>query len=305
MNEFALYLFKSACWLTGFTLVYLLFLRNERFFILKRIYLISGILTSLVFPFISFHYNVEMPPPLFPPVDPLLDLITGSSGIQQEATGIKFDIMNVVLILYLSGLIVFMAKTGQHLFRLFKVISSHKICKKDSAVIVRAPEYSSSFSFLKYVFINPSVEESEMREIINHELVHVKQKHWFDLLLAGFIRMLQWANPFAWIYTGFIRLNHEYLADEVALEHSTNPARYKVALLNQMYRSPVISLSNSFNYSLNKNRFEMMKKIITSPYRKLKVLLIIPVFAILLYAFAEPEIRYTGQIMNTTETEAD
>jgi len=303
MNEFALYLFKSACWLTGFTLVYFLFLRNERFFILKRIYLISGILASLVFPFISFHYNVEMPAPAVPSYDAIQVLLPDSPGFQQEITVNKFDFKDLLLIVYFAGLIIISAKNFKQLLRLSKTISRHKIFKKDSAVIVRASEYSSSFSFLNYIFINPSIEESEMREIMNHELVHVKQKHWFDLLLAGLLRMLQWANPFAWIYTNFIRLNHEYLADEVALQTSSNPAKYKVALLNQMYKSPVISFSNPFNYSINKNRFEMMKKIITSPYRKFRVLLIVPVFAIIFYAFAEPEIRYTGQTVNSTEAD--
>jgi TonB family protein len=302
MNEFALYLFKSACWLTGFALVYFLFLRNERFFILKRIYLISGILASLVLPFISFHYNVEMSVPIAPTYNAMQDFLPDSPGISQEITGNKFDFKNLLLIVYLSGLIFISAKNFKQLLHLSKTISRHKIFKKDSAVIVRTSEYSASFTFFNYVFINPSVEESEMKEIMNHELVHVKQKHWFDLLLAGLLRMLQWANPFAWIYTSFIRLNHEYLADEVALQTSSNPARYKVALLNQMYNSPVISLSNPFNYSINKNRFEMMNKIITSPYRKLKVLLIVPVFAFIFYAFAKPEIKYTGQKMNSTET---
>lgn len=36
----------------------------------------------------------------------------------------------------------------------------------------------------------------------------------------------------------------------------------------------------------------MMKKIVTSPFRKLKVLLILPVFAIILYSFSKPEYRY-------------
>ena len=44
MEAFAVYLFRSVIWLTGFALVYLLFLRNERFFRLKRVYLVSGIL---------------------------------------------------------------------------------------------------------------------------------------------------------------------------------------------------------------------------------------------------------------------
>jgi TonB family protein len=301
MNEFALYLFKSACWLTGFTLVYFLFLRNERFFILKRIFLMTGILVSLVFPFISFHYQVEVLAPAAASFDLTEYFVPDSSGIQQEVPGNEFDFRNLLLIVYIAGLIVITAKSLLHLFRILKSISGNNICKKDSAIIIRASEYPSSFSFFNYIFINPSVEESETGEIINHELVHVKQKHWLDLLLAGFIRMLQWANPFAWIYTGFIRLNHEYLADEAALQHTSNPTKYKLALLNQIYRSPVISFTNSFNYSLNKNRFEMMKKIITSPYRKLKVLLIVPVFAIIFYAFAEPEKKYSEQGIDSAE----
>jgi TonB family protein len=43
----------------------------------------------------------------------------------------------------------------------------------------------------------------------------------------------------------------------------------------------------------------MMKKIITSPYRKMKVLLVLPVFGIVLYAFAKPEYHYTSSAPNT------
>ncbi len=49
MEALATYLIKSSVWLTGFALVYALFLRNERFFVLNRIYLVSGILFSIVF----------------------------------------------------------------------------------------------------------------------------------------------------------------------------------------------------------------------------------------------------------------
>jgi hypothetical protein len=56
-------------WLTGFSLVYLLFLRNERFFVLKRIYLISGLVVSILFPLISIHYPVEVPAPFINPAD--------------------------------------------------------------------------------------------------------------------------------------------------------------------------------------------------------------------------------------------
>src|SRR5512135_865709 len=61
MEAFGNYLLKSAVWLTGFTLVFLVFLRNERYFRLNRTYLLSGIFASVVFPFYTWHYAVVMP----------------------------------------------------------------------------------------------------------------------------------------------------------------------------------------------------------------------------------------------------
>ena len=142
------------------------------------------------------------------------------------------------------------------------------------------------------MFVNPSITDVETKEIMNHELVHIRQKHWFDLVLVELLCMLQWFNPLVWIYIRFIRQNHEYLADEVALQRTSDPAIYRAALLNQIVGSPVVSLANSFNYSLNKKRFNMMKNIISSPYRKMKILLILPVFAIVFYAFAKPDYKY-------------
>jgi hypothetical protein len=126
-----------------------------------------------------------------------------------------------------------------------------------------------------------------------HELVHIRQKHWFDLLLVELLCLMQWFNPLVWMYVRFIRQNHEYLADEVALQQTSDPAVYKAVLLNQIIGAPVVGLTNSFNYSPNKKRFNMMKNIITSPYRKMKVLLILPVFAVVLYSFAKPEYKYS------------
>jgi hypothetical protein len=42
MEAYGLYLIKSIAWLTGFTVIYFVFLRSERFFALKRYYLIAG-----------------------------------------------------------------------------------------------------------------------------------------------------------------------------------------------------------------------------------------------------------------------
>lgn len=299
MEAFAMYLLKSVIWLTGFALVYILFLRNERYFLVNRIYLIAGIFTSFVFPLISIHYSVELPLVNISQSDAAL-----VTKIQRGGASFFPDLRFLLLALYLSGTMVVLSlilRQGRHIRR---AIKKSEVIKLNSVKLIRTTDYVSAFSFFSYVFVNPSVTDIEAKEILNHELVHVRQKHWFDLVLVEMLCMIQWFNPVVWIYIRFIRQNHEYLADEVALQRTSDPAIYKAVLLNQIMGAPVISLTNSFNYSPNKKRFYMMKNILTSPYRKMKVLLILPVFAIVLYSFAKPDYKYKLPDVSSSEAPA-
>jgi TonB family protein len=287
MEVFALYLLKSVIWLAGFALVFILFLRNERFFLLNRIYLVAGILISFFLPLISIHYTVVLPV-----VRNFQSDNAVVSEIQNAGNSIIPDLKLMLLVLYVSGVffeLTLIIRQGRSLLR---TIKKSEIISLGPVKLIKTSDYASSFSFFSYVFVNPSITDVETKEIMNHELVHIRQKHWFDLLLVELLCMMQWFNPLVWIYVRFIRQNHEYLADEVALQRTSDPAIYRAVLLNQIVGAPVVSLANSFNYSLNKKRFNMMKNIISSPYRKMKILLILPVFAIVLYAFAKPDYRY-------------
>ncbi len=293
METFAEYLLKSVAWLTGFALVYLLFLRNERFFQLKRIYLLTGIIFSLAFPLISIHYQVDVQAPAAGGISFPENELSGINPVTVTAAGIPVDYKLLLFAFYISGMLFLGFRIIQHLMLIRKTLNRAVVNNMGSARLVRISSLPASFSFFNYVFINPSVDEAEVREIMNHELVHVKQKHWLDLMLVEFLRLFQWINPFVWIYTRYVRQNNEYLADELALQRSSNPGNYKAALMNQLFSSPVFSLTNSFNYSLNKKRFDMMKKITASPYRKMKVLMILPVVSLLLWAFSTPEYNYS------------
>lgn len=290
-----MYLFRSVIWLTGFSLVYLLFLRSERFFRLKRYYLIAGIVISLIMPLITVNYRVELPAPDAAIAGLVSDPAPEAQILLQDGTGTdKNSGGSALLFVYFAGMLFCLIRVVRHVIMLAGVIRNSDISENKGFKLVRASQFRNSFSFFSYVFINPGVNENETSEILNHELAHVSQKHWFDLLLTEIMKMLQWVNPFAWIYSGFIRQNHEYLADERALQLAADPAFYKAALVNQLFHSPVISLTDSFSYSLNRSRFDMMKKVIVSPYRKMRVFLIVPVAAMILMAFARPDYHYNG-----------
>jgi TonB family protein len=293
METFAIYLLKSVTWLAGFGLVFFLFLSNERFFRLNRLYLISGLLVSFFFPLITVHYSVDLASVASAGVGEATVTGSGESG-----TGSFPDAKTLISALYLSGVLFFAYMIIKQSRSIIKTIRKAEIIDSHPVKLIRSADYAPAFSFFSYVFVNPSTSDIETKEILNHEMVHIRQKHWVDLVLAELLCILQWFNPMIWIYIRFIRQNHEYLADEVALQRTSDPAIYRAALLNQIVGAPVVSLVNSFNYSLNKKRFKMMKNISSSPYRKMKVLFILPLVAIVFFAFAKPEYKIAPGAMN-------
>jgi len=291
MESIGLYLLKSVIWLTGFSLVFLIVLRNERYFRLNRIYLLSGIIASIVFPFLTWHYTIVIPA--------VQDAYITTSGITEVVRTPPPTVIPVYFWFYVVGIAGLALRMIWQTGKVVRKLRKAGFVKTGSIKLVRTTEYDASFSFFSFVFVNPSINDIETEEIVNHEREHIEQRHWFDLLLIELLCMLQWFNPFVWIYARLIRQNHEYLADEMALQHTSNPAIYQAALLNQLFGAPVISLANSFNYSLNKKRFKMMKKKIDSPIRKLRMLLVLPLVAIVFYAFGEPEYISTVSASST------
>ncbi len=285
METAGFYLLRSAVWITGFALVYLLFLRNERFFVLNRIYLLTGILSSVILPLVTVRYVVEVSAvEAGAEAGPVTAVLHGSGTWQ--------NIMAVTLFtVWLTGALAVLLRYAAQVMPVLRAAREADRQSGYPVKVIRSDYYPGSFSLFSLVVVNPSVTETEAREIMNHEMVHIRQMHWFDLVLSSLLCAVQWFNPAAWIYARLVRQNHEYLADEEALQRSSDPAVYRAVLLNQIAGSPVIDLGNFFSYSLNKKRFLMMKNKISSPYRKLRVLLILPVAALVLFAFAKPEYR--------------
>ncbi len=100
METFALYLLKSVIWLTGFALVYLLFLRDERFFTLNRFYLLSGILASFLLPLITIRYTIFLSVPETANAEnEVINGIENMTGTRAPDAGY------LLILLYLSGVI--------------------------------------------------------------------------------------------------------------------------------------------------------------------------------------------------------
>ncbi len=56
-------------------------------------------------------------------------------------------------------------------------------------------------SFGNAIFINPAKYDWDTySQILEHEKIHIRERHTLDILFAELVLIFQWFNPFAWIY---------------------------------------------------------------------------------------------------------
>ncbi len=303
MEQITTYIIKSAIWITAFSLIYYLFLLNDRFFIVKRIYLISGLLASFIFPLITIRYAVNIQV-MAASVQSDLPSIVGVESSTNELITWK----NSAIALFTLGVLILLIRLSLQSFKIVNLIRNSEKEFFGKIKVIRNATIKAPFSFFSFVFVNSSTPEKEKREIVTHEAEHIKQHHWIDLVLTEILCMMQWFNPIVWFYGHFVRQNHEYLADQRALLVTDDPVIYKAVLLNQLMGGEAIRLGHPFSYSLNKKRFIMMKNTSVPAIKKFKPLLIIPAIAFIFYAFAKPEYKYVKAnnieiVQNTTPQE--
>lgn len=154
--------------------------------------------------------------------------------------------------------------------------------------LVLHPENQSPFSFLKYIFISkPSFETEGISDaVFAHEQCHVREKHSWDILFIEALLVPFWFHPGLHFVRQAIKLNHEFIADQAALS-STSIKDYQQLLLNLLLAKPTQSLASSLNFSLTKKRMQMMKNKAGSPFKWMKILVMVPLIAGIVYLFSD------------------
>lgn len=287
------FVFESGFSLTIFTLVYLLFLRRETFFFLNRIYLMAAVFFSVLLPFVHFQVSNAMPSVMLDEVtvtamryQNLLQTVTVYGNRLSGAIEQTIQSIGLIRLIYLSGTLIFVLVFLYRLLQVTALILKNKSEVKNGIRIVEIDRDTTPFSFFRFVFINrDDADNPGMKEMLSHEMEHVRQGHSFDVLILELLTIFQWFNPFIWLLKRSVRENHEFLADHGVLKPGVSSAAYRMLLLNSSFvQQPVIA--NNFNYSLVKIRIKMITKIKSSKTAAYKLSMGILVTAALLMIFA-------------------
>lgn len=275
------YLIKASISLALFYGLYMLLLRKDTFFRLRRFYFLFSIAFSLLFPFLMIELTTKEEVPVQIPVY-WLSQIEVSAMPAQQVSVIDWKLIALFAIGAVS--LIYALRFIMQLFCILKLKVSHDSEKLDTCCIVKIKDRNvSPFSFFRWIFIGSQIDgEEKLKEIIAHEMVHVRQLHSVDVLLAEIVCILFWWNPFVWLLKKEIKINLEYLADEGVLKEGFSPKEYQYILLQVSSVNTGIPIINNFNVSQLKKRITMMNKNRTSLGKATKYLLLVPVVFVLL-----------------------
>ena len=299
MGAFFVYILKSSVCLAVFYLFYRLLLSKETFHRFNRFALLGILLLSCIVPFMEV--TVKEPTEVhqqFLTFEELL-LTVGMSPVE-EAGNIMlvsdFTWREMLLLVYLSGIVFFLIRTVWSLFRMLHLIRDSRIVSRENGITIIAHRKNiAPFSWMKFVLISETDLLENGTEILVHEVAHIRKRHSIDLLVADICIFFQWFNPASWLLKQELQNIHEYEADECVINQGIDAKKYQLLLIKKAVGTRLYSMANSFNHSKLKKRITMMLKEKSNPWAKLKYLYVLPVAAIAVTAFARPEISETAE----------
>ena len=288
-----------------FLAIYDYFLSKETFFTKNRWYLLATPILSFLIPLIKIRTFQRAVPQEF--IIYLPEIVLNPDKVIQETitTTSSAGSFNSITILFWVGVAAFTVLFLWKLFKIADLVRKHDAQKKDQFTLVFLPNQTKAFSFFNYIFIGDAISETQKEKIIQHELVHTKQKHSLDLLFFELLKIVMWFNPMVFIYQKRITLVHEYISDEVASK-SEPKETYINSLLSNFFQVENITFINQFHkQTLLKKRIMMMTKTQSKKLNQLKYLVLITALIGMLFytSCSETEISENKEVVAKKEVQ--
>ncbi|GAA4351080.1 hypothetical protein GCM10023185_09470 [Hymenobacter saemangeumensis] len=266
-------------------LCYHLTLRSERSFAYNRAFLVLGPLLALALPLLPLDWpsSWTSAPVGLPGLSVLLPAV--QVGAAEASAGASWP--GWIWPLYLGGAALLLLRLLGSLGQLW--LRTRAMPRQAGAgyTLLRTGGRLPTSSFGRVVFWDETtpLSPAEARQVLRHELAHVRQGHTYDHLLLELLRVLLWFNPFVHLCGRALGLTHEFLADAAALDEGPAAARAPATFYTQLLARQVAAqlgfsppLAHSFSQSQTLTRIAMIYK--TAPARRWKKWLGLPLLAL-------------------------
>jgi N-acetylmuramoyl-L-alanine amidase len=274
---------------------YWLLLRNKGFHRYNRVYLLSAALLAVTVPLmplpgLSFWKGVDEAPVLS---GVLHAAVAGSwtEGAPRGGLGVAVvgGIGSSWWVYGVYGLVV-VVSGAVFLWQLAFVLRLYRKYPRErmgDVLFLMTREPGTPFSFLRTIFWDEglAVDSARGRQILRHELVHVRQWHTLDLLFLRGLLLVFWFNPFFYFIYRELRTLHEFEADAQVVSDGDRFA-YAELLVWQMMGAGSSSLFHSFFSSSIKRRITMITQFPSAAAGRGARLMALPLLLLLFCGFS-------------------
>jgi len=284
MITYWMYILKVNICLIVLYAFYLTFMRSSTFFKINRLYLVISIIISFIIPILNIsifkgHSNSMFHQIMIPSlIEPEYSFFK-PQPVTYDVTQINY--LLIMSVIYFIVILILFLKLLFSIIRIIQIRNKSEILLLGKMKIVKINS-TIPFSFFNFIFL-PKEESNQM--IIDHEMAHIKQFHWFDLVLVEITSVILWFNPFIILFKRSLKLQHEYLADSSVLNDNSKIENYLTCMLSRIEMVSSNGLVSHFYCKTIKKRIIMITKNKTSIKYLGVYFLVLPLICILLFAF--------------------
>jgi beta-lactamase regulating signal transducer with metallopeptidase domain len=276
------YLLKLSISLAVLWLFYQLVLRRLTFYNCNRWFLVGYSVLAFFIPLINVSPALQRTALMHSDVVQMIPVVQNFTNVEKT---FALSIWDWAYILFATGCVALLFRLVIQHISFLRLRRSAKLILESPVKVYQVNEKIMPFSFGNSIFINQDQHsDEELREIVRHEFIHVRQKHSIDMLFAEWLCILNWYNPFAWLIRKAVRQNLEYIADSKVVQTGIDKKEYQYLLLKVIGVSHY-SIATNFNFSSLKNRIAMMNKMESGKAHLIKFLFVLPLIAAMLLAF--------------------
>jgi N-acetylmuramoyl-L-alanine amidase len=286
---------------------YLVVLRNKPFHQYNRFYLLSVLVLSWLIPLMRIEVAPEAQATYREMPIKLFDVVTDNNShweeyVSNEATPFDWSAMPAYLYAGVCLLLVVMLLVS--LVRIYQLLKKHSWKNIGDATLVMTSVKEAPFSFFRFIFWNSEIDINSRvgKQILRHELAHVRERHSLDKIINSLILSIGWINPVFWLIRRELSMVHEFIADKQAVED--NASELAEMLLAASYPTTAFGITNSFFHSPVKRRLSMLSAMNITRFAYARRWLILPLLliTIILFAFRKEAltVKVADRINNAT-----
>ncbi len=269
-----------------FTFYYYAALHNKRFHYYNRFYILMSIALSMLLPLMHlqwFIFNSSSPQAIH-----LFNIINAAGGENFSENGSNFinaQPFSLFIVAFINIVLLFIFYLN--IKKIYRLKKKYPINKTSDFDFIETDIQQAPFSFLKNIFwrTDISLHEETGKQILQHEITHIRQKHSWDKLFIQLLLCFFWINPFYWLLKKELYLIHEFIADEEAVGKNDAAAFAKMLLASQYGKFQFLPAQSTF-YSPIKRRLIMLSTSKKSQFSYLRRLMVLPLVAAVICLFA-------------------